>query len=44
MLIEICSVVTCSLGEPWESALVSMANHPAAAMRIAARCLSLIHI
>ena len=38
MQIEICSVVTCSLGEPWESALVSMANHPAAAMRIAARC------
>ena len=38
MLMEICSVVTCSLGEPWESALVSMANHPAAAMRIAARC------
>ncbi|AKL72771.1 AAA domain [Actinobacteria bacterium IMCC26256] len=38
MQIEICSVVTCSLGEPWESALVSMANHPAAAIRIAARC------
>ena len=38
MQIEICSVVTCSLGESWESALVSMANHPAAAIRIAARC------
>lgn len=35
---EICNVVTCSLGEPWESALVSMANHPAAAMKIVARC------
>ena len=38
MTMEILTIVTCSLGEPWESALVRMANHPAAAMHIAARC------